>query len=98
MPLNSAAAATILALQLGTPTVVQNEVPAIQNQAPVVQVRGGWCGNGYDIDIHGNCYPNGVIPPQYQAARQGYAYYGYGPRRYYREEYRPRWRHYYSPY
>ena len=22
-----------------------------------------YCGNGYDIDIHGRCYPNGVIPP-----------------------------------
>ncbi len=36
------------------------------------------CGNGYDIDIHGRCYPNGVIPPPYQAARQGY----YGGGRY----------------
>lgn len=53
-----------------------------------------YCGNGYDIDIHGRCYPNGVIPPQYQAARQGYGY--YQPRRYYySEEYRPRWRHRY---
>ncbi|WFU37283.1 hypothetical protein QA640_22580 [Bradyrhizobium sp. CB82] len=91
MPLTSAAAATILALQLGTPAVVQNEVPAIQDEAPLVLVRGGWCGNGYDIDIYGRCYPNGVIPPQYQAARQGYGY--YQPRRYYRDEYRPR--HYY---
>jgi hypothetical protein len=31
-----------------------------------------YCGNGYDIDVHGRCYPNGVIPPQYQAARRGY--------------------------
>jgi hypothetical protein len=97
MPLTSAAAATILAIQLGTPAaVVQSEAPAIQSDAPIVQVRGGWCGNGYDIDIHGNCYPNGVIPPEYQAARQGYAY--YGPRRYYREEYRPRRHHYYRLY
>jgi hypothetical protein len=34
------------------------------------------CGNGYDLDIRGRCYPNGVIPPQYQAARQGRAYRG----------------------
>jgi hypothetical protein len=54
------------------------------------QVRGGWCSHGYDIDIHGRCYPNGVIPPQYQAARQGY-YRGYNyyprPRRHYRYYY-----------
>jgi hypothetical protein len=73
------AAAAVLALQLGT--------PAVQNNMPeVVQVRGGPCGNGYDVDVYGRCYPNGVIPPQYQAARQGYGY--YEPRRGYREEYR----------
>jgi hypothetical protein len=77
MPLISGAAA-VLALQLGMPAV-QNEMPE------VVQVRGGWCSHGYDIDIHGRCYPNGVIPPQYQAARQGYAY--DQPRRYYRRHY-----------
>jgi hypothetical protein len=37
-----------------------------------------YCGNGYDLDIHGRCYPNGVIPPQYQAARQGRTYGRYG--------------------
>jgi hypothetical protein len=42
----------------------------------VLQVQ--YCGHGYDIDIHGRCYPNGVIPPEYQAARQygGYGRYG----------------------
>ncbi|MGY3550798.1 hypothetical protein ACVWZ4_006160 [Bradyrhizobium sp. USDA 4472] len=68
MPLTSAAAAAILAVQLGTPAAIQSEPPAIQNHAPIVQV--GYCGNGYDIDIYGHCYPNGVIPPQYQAARR----------------------------
>ena len=43
---------------------------------PLIQVQ--QCGDGYDIDIHGRCYPNGVIPPQYQAARQGYGGYGRG--------------------
>jgi hypothetical protein len=38
----------------------------------------GYCGHGYDIDVHGRCYPNGVIPPQYQAARQYGAYRAYG--------------------
>jgi hypothetical protein len=42
---------------------------------PLIQVQ--QCGNGYDLDIHGRCFPNGVIPPQYQAARQGYGGYGY---------------------
>ena len=85
------AVATVLALQLGVPAVAQNETPN------VVQVREGPCSYGYDIDIHGRCYPNGVIPPQYQAARQGDAY--YGSRRYYREEYRPQRRYrYYRDY
>ena len=46
----------------------------------VHQVREGWCSHGYDIDIHGRCFPNGVIPPQYQAARQYGAYGRYGGR------------------
>jgi hypothetical protein len=47
--------------------------------APVVLAQ--YCGHGYDIDIHGRCYPNGVIPPQYQAARRhGYGGYGGGGR------------------
>jgi hypothetical protein len=47
--------------------------------APLIQVQ-QQCGNGYDIDIYGRCYPNGVIPPQYQAARQGYGGYSGGGR------------------
>jgi hypothetical protein len=58
MPFISGAAA-VLALQLG--------MPAVQNEMPEVVQVGGYCGHGYDIDIHGRCYPNGVIPPQYQA-------------------------------
>ena len=49
----------------------------VQSTTPLlIQVQ--QCGNGYDIDIHGRCFPNGVIPPQYQAARQGYGGYGGG--------------------
>jgi hypothetical protein len=52
------------------------------------------CGHGYDIDIYGRCYPNGVIPPQYQEARQPRSYReyrgGYEQPRYYREERRRR--------
>jgi len=54
--------------------------PAVDTDSLVHQVRGGWCSHGYDIDVYGRCYPNGVIPPQYQAARQYRGYYGaYGP-------------------
>ncbi|MCA1414477.1 hypothetical protein I6F30_25475 [Bradyrhizobium sp. NBAIM20] len=87
MPLASAAAAAVLALQLATPAAIEGETPNL------VQVREGPCSHGYDIDVYGRCYPNGAIPRQYQAARQGYDY--DRPRRYYREEYRPRWRHRY---
>jgi hypothetical protein len=43
------------------------------------------CGDGWDLSARdGMCYPNGYLPPQDQAARQGY--YGgggyYGGRRY----------------
>jgi hypothetical protein len=54
--------------------------PAGDTNYLVHQVQ--YCGNGYDIDIHGRCYPNGVIPPQHQAARRYYGgrgYYGGGP-------------------
>ena len=57
-------AVTAIALQLGTSS------PLLRAPAPLIQVQ--QCGNGYDIDIYGRCFPNGVIPPQYQAARQGY--------------------------
>ncbi|WP_369723573.1 hypothetical protein AB8Z38_06290 [Bradyrhizobium sp. LLZ17] len=84
------AAAAALALQLGmTAPTVQNETPNL------VQVREGPCSYGYDIDVYGRCYPNGVIPPQYQAARQYPRYrdsYGYyEPRRAYRDQYRRRY-------
>jgi len=62
-------AAAIIGLQLGAP-LPSEPIPLIQVQQ---------CGNGYDIDIYGRCYPNGVIPPQYQAARQGYGGYGRQP-------------------
>lgn len=50
-----------------------------------------YCGNGYDIDIHGRCYPNGVIPPQYhmRASIRGIATH-MEPRRHYGEQYRRR--------
>jgi hypothetical protein len=79
-------AAAALAAHLGA-------APAGDTNSLVHQVRRGWCSHGYDIDIHGRCYPNGVIPPQYQAGRQYYGGYGaygrYGGRyqnhpRYYR--------------
>lgn len=53
-----------LALQLGMPASPPSTA------VPLIEVQ--QCGNGYDIDIYGRCFPNGVIPPRYQAARQGY--------------------------
>jgi hypothetical protein len=47
-------------------------IPSDNNLLSQVQ----YCGNGYDLDVRGRCYPNGVIPPQFQAARRGQ--YGYG--------------------
>jgi hypothetical protein len=47
---------------------------ALPGATSLMQVQ--YCGNGYDMDVRGRCYPNGVIPPQYQAARRGR--YGYG--------------------
>ena len=51
----------------------------LQSAETTSVIQAQYCGHGYDIDIHGRCYPNGVIPPQYQAARQyrGYGRYGY---------------------
>jgi hypothetical protein len=63
-------AAAAIAAHLGSASPSQSDL--------LSQVQ--YCGHGYDIDIHGRCYPNGVIPPQYQAARQGR--YGYGGGRY----------------
>ena len=64
-------AAAALAAHLGA-------APAGDTDNLVHQVRGGWCSHGYDIDIYGRCYPNGVIPYQYQAARQYRGYGAYG--------------------
>jgi hypothetical protein len=66
-------AAAALAAHLGAASASAGDTKSL-----VQQVRGGWCSHGYDLDIHGRCYPNGVIPPQYQAARQygGYGAYG----------------------
>ena len=57
-------AAAAISLQLAAP------LPS--DVAPLIQVQQQQCGDGYDIDIYGRCFPNGVIPPRYQAARQGY--------------------------
>jgi hypothetical protein len=65
-------AAAAIAAHLGS------ALPSESNLLSPVQ----YCGNGYDIDIHGRCYPNGVIPPEYQAARRGRYGYGYGGGRY----------------
>jgi hypothetical protein len=56
------------------------------------------CPHGYDADLRGRCYPNGMVPREYQAARQPRARYPRGYEyRYYRDE-RPqrRYRRYYD--
>lgn len=53
-------AAAAIVTQLGS------ALPSHPNTVQQVQ----YCGHGYDIDVQGRCYPNGVIPPQYQAARR----------------------------
>jgi hypothetical protein len=60
-------AAAAIAAQLGT---------AVPSESNLTRVQ--YCGNGYDVDVYGHCYPNGVIPPQFQAARRygGYGRYG----------------------
>jgi hypothetical protein len=58
------AAAAAMAAHLGS------ALPSESNLLSQVQ----YCGHGYDIDIYGRCYPNGAIPPQYQAARRGRMY------------------------
>jgi hypothetical protein len=48
------------------------------------------CGHGADVDVRdGLCYPNGMVPPQYQQGRQQY----YGERYYQRP---PQRRYYYQ--
>jgi hypothetical protein len=59
-------AAAAIAAQLGS------AVPSESNLLSPVQ----YCGRGYDLDIYGRCYPNGVIPYQYQSARRGGMYRG----------------------
>jgi hypothetical protein len=63
-------AAAVIGLHLGAP-LPSEPIPLIEVQQ---------CGDGYDIDIYGRCFPNGVIPPRYQAARQGYGGYSGGGR------------------
>jgi hypothetical protein len=45
------------------------------------------CGHGADLDIRdGQCYPNGTVPPQFQAGRQRHYGGGYEGRRYYYQD------------
>jgi len=66
----------------GPPLSVPN-VSMLERVQYRVPVHPPPCGNGWDISARdGMCYPNGYLPPQEQAARQGYyggrAYYGRG--------------------
>jgi hypothetical protein len=59
------AAAAVLAAQIVTPST-----PAPSMSLPLIKVQS--CPDGYDADLRGRCYPTGTVPPQFQAARQGY--------------------------
>jgi hypothetical protein len=59
------AAAAVLAAQIVTPSM-----PAPSMSPPLIKVQS--CPDGYDADLRGRCYPTGTVPPQFQAARQGY--------------------------
>jgi hypothetical protein len=63
----STIAAVVLAVHIAAPP---SSAPA-----PLVRVQG--CSDGYDLDIYGRCLPNGAVPREFQAARQG----SYGRRR-----------------
>jgi hypothetical protein len=66
-------AASVLVAQLIVPST-----PAPSASPPLILVQS--CPDGYDADLRGRCRPTGTVPPQYQAARQGYQGYegGYG--------------------
>src|SRR6185437_8654348 len=64
-------AAAVLAAQIIMPST-----PTPSISPPLIKVQS--CPRGYDADLRGRCYPNGTIPPQFQAARQGYGGGGYG--------------------
>lgn len=69
------ATAAILAMQLGS---TSPEMQPVQYYR--VRPFPPPCGDGFDISARdGLCYPNGYLPPQDQAARQG-RYYGGGRR------------------
>lgn len=67
-------ASLALALQVGSPAPPPNASETlIQEIQYRVYAHPPPCGHGYDLSARdGLCYPNGVLPPQDQAARQRY--------------------------
>ena len=63
-----------LALQLGVPAHPVNEsIPLAQEIRYRRHGHPPPCGHGYDVDERdGKCYPNGMVPPQYQQGQQQY--------------------------
>jgi len=75
-------AGVALALQLGGPAYPLNEGnPPIQEIQYYRYGRPPPCGHGYDVDSRdGMCYPNGMVPPQFQPGRYYPLEYGGGRR------------------
>ena len=79
----------MIASLIGLALAVQSTITAPPPQTPLVEqiqyyrrapVHPPPCGNGWDLSARdGMCYPNGYLPAQEQAARQG----DYGRREYY---------------
>ena len=75
-------AGVVLALQLGGPAYVLNDGnPPVQEIQYRRYGRPPPCGHGYDVDSRdGMCYPNGMVPPQFQPGRYYPLEYGGGRR------------------
>ena len=85
-------AGAVLALQLGVAAAPLNEsTPSVQGilvqgiLAHEIRYRRHGhpppCGHGYDLDERdGKCYPNGMVPPQFQSGRYYPLEYGGGRR------------------
>ena len=73
-------AGVALALQLGVPAHPVNEsIPLAQEIRYRRHGHPPPCGHGYDVDERdGRCYPNGMVPPQFQSGRYYPLEYGGG--------------------
>ncbi|MDB5606301.1 MAG: hypothetical protein JWP25_3201 [Bradyrhizobium sp.] len=70
--------AAAFAVQLGAPAVLQRQSDPLLLQSQYRRYGHPQpCGDGYDVDVRdGWCYPNGMVPPRFQAGRQYPRMYG----------------------